>query len=262
MLPRETFLEIAGVRTRVLEAGAGEGPPVVFLHGAGSPGVWNDWHEAIAARHRLIAPDHPGFGESDRPDWLLGIDDMVFFYLDFLDHLALGRVHLVGASVGGWIAAELATVQPERVERLVLVAAAGLYAPDLPMADMFLATPEELTALVFHDPSALPAPSATPELAQRRYKGMVTMARLAWSPYLHDPKLSRRLARVRAETLIVWGENDRLIPSGYAELYRRLIPRATVALVPRCGHSAVVERPKELAALVGDFLAGGRSPAR
>jgi len=250
----EKLLDIAGVKTHVLDGGAGD--PLVYLHGAGSPGLWNVWHDALAEGHRVIAPSHPGFGDSERPEWLMGIDDMVFFYLDFLDALGLDRVSLVGSSVGGWIAAELATVQPQRVARLVLTAAAGLYTPELPLADMFLAAPEELRSLLYHEPEAFPAPEITLELMRRMHRGQVTMARIAWSPYLHNPKLARRLARVRAPTLLVWGESDRLIPPGYAELYRKLLPDARTAYIPRCGHNVIVERPREFAAVVAEFLDG------
>jgi len=255
----EKVLEIAGVRTHVLDGGAGE--PVVYLHGAGGPGLWNAWHDALAERHRVIAPSHPGFGDSERPEWLLGIDDMVFFYLDFLDALGLDRVNVVGSSVGGWIAAELATVQPTRISRLVLTAAAGLYTPELPLADLFFTAPEDLRKLLYHDPSAIPVPEMTPELMRRVHRGQVTMARIAWSPYLHNPKLARRLARVHVPTLLVWGESDRLIPPGYAELYRKLLPDARIAYIPRCGHNVLVERPREFATLVAEFLGSGGRPA-
>ncbi len=249
---QEAFLEVSGVKVHVLEGGAG--PPVLYLHGAGSPGLWNDWHDAISAEHRLIAPSHPGFGDSDRPDWLLGIDDMVFFYLELLDHLKLDRVSLVGSSVGGWIAAELATMEPRRVEKLVLACAAGLYSPELPMADMFFTAPAELRSLLYYDPSAIPVPEMTHDLMRRQYKGQVTMARIAWNPYLHNPKLARRLARINAPTLIVWGDSDRLIPPGYAELYRSRIQNSRVSIIERCGHNILVERPKEFASVAAGFL--------
>ena len=252
----ERFLDVAGVRTHVLEGGEGE--PVLYLHGAGSPGLWNAWHDAVASRYRLIAPSHPGFGDSERPEWILGMDDMVFFYLDLLDALGLERVSVVGSSVGGWIAAELGTVQPLRFARLVLTAPAGLYTPELPLADMFLAAPEELRSLIYYEPDAIPVPEMTPELMRRVHRGQVTMARIAWSPYLHNPKLARRLARVHVPTLVVWGEADRLIPPGYAELYRKLLPDARTAYIPRCGHNVVVECPREFATVVTEFLGGGQ----
>ena len=161
---------------------------------------------------------------------------------------------LVGLSVGGWIAAELATVQPRRVEKLVLAGAAGLYTPELPMADMFFLTPEQLRPLLYYDPSAIPVPEMTPELTRRQYKGQVTMARIAWNPYLHNPKLGRRLARIEAPTLIVWGDHDRLIPPGYAHRYQALIKNSRVTLIERCGHNILAERPKEFASVVAGFL--------
>lgn len=260
MRPESVMLEVAGVKVHVIEAGAGA--PVVYLHGAGSPGLWNEWHDALAARHRLIAPSHPGFGDSERPEWLLGIDDMAFFYLELLDRLALDRVSLVGLSVGGWIAAEVATLEPRRIDRLVLAGAAGLYTPELPLADVFFTAPDQLHTLLYHDPAAVPVPAMTPDLMRLQYKSRVTMARIAWNPYLHDPKLARRLARVTAPTLIVWGDDDRLIPAGYAERYRTLIRDARVTLIPRCGHNILVERPKEFAVIVQEFLAGGGGAGR
>jgi pimeloyl-ACP methyl ester carboxylesterase len=119
---------------------------------------------------------------------------------------------------------------------------------------MFFLSPAQLRPLLYFDPSAIPVPEMTPDFQRRQYKGLVTMARIAWNPYLHNPKLARRLARIDAPTLIVWGDHDGLIPPGYAEKFRGLIRNSRIAIIERCGHNILGERPKEFAGAVSAFL--------
>lgn len=254
--PREDYLELRGNRVHYFRAGSG--PPLLFLHGTGSAGAWLPVHAKLAERFEVIAPDHPGFGLSDRPDWLEGIDDLVIHYLDLLDALGLDRVHVVGTSFGGWVAAELAVSHAQRLRRLVLVDAAGLHVPGAPLPDVFWMSPEENVRIVVHDQAlaeqmlAAPADEAALQL---RIKGQTTLALLAWNPYLHNPKLARRLYRVTVPTLVVWGEHDRLIPPAHGEAYAAGIPNARLAVVPNCGHLPHYEQLEEFVRLVRDFLA-------
>jgi pimeloyl-ACP methyl ester carboxylesterase len=271
--PTEEFLELARGRVRLLRGGAGE--PVLFLHAAGGAGAWLPFHSRLAeAGFEVIAPDHPGFGKSDDFPEVEAIDDLVYHYLDVLDLLGFGpgpgartgaaaaRPHVVGASFGGWIAAEVAVHSPHLIGSLTLLSAAGLRLPDHPVADVFLMSPAKLAAALFHDPLLVPPPTASspgaaPDLDAiiAAYREATSLARFSWAPYLSDPKLERRLGRITAPTLVVAPSDDRLIPVAHARRYAALIGGADYAEVAECGHAMHVERPAEFAALVASFLA-------
>jgi pimeloyl-ACP methyl ester carboxylesterase len=257
--PTEEFLELAGGRVHLLRGGTGE--PVLFLHAAGGAGTWPPFHARLAgAGFEVIAPDHPGFGRSDDFPEVEAIDDLVYHYLDVLDGLGLARPHVVGASFGGWIAAEVAVHSPHLIGSLTLLSAAGLRLPDHPVADVFLMPPAKLAAALFHDPpppAPAPAPGAGLDLDAiiAAYREATSLARFAWVPYLSDPKLERRLGRVSAPTLVVAPSDDRLIPVAHARRYAALIDGADYAEVAECGHAMHVERPAEVASLVASFLA-------
>jgi pimeloyl-ACP methyl ester carboxylesterase len=260
--PTEEFLELAGGRVHLLRGGAGE--PVLFLHAAGGAGAWLPFHAQLAgAGFEVIAPDHPGFGQSDDFPEVEAIDDLVYHYLDVLDGLSLARPHVVGASFGGWIAAELAVHSPHLIGSLTLLSAAGLRLPEHPVADVFLMPPAKLAAALFHDPLLVPPPAsgpppgAAPDLDSiiAAYREATSLARFSWVPYLSDPKLERRLRRITAPTLVVAPSDDRLIPVAHARRYAALINGADYAEVAECGHAMYVERPAEFASLVASFLA-------
>ena len=259
--PTEEFLELAGGRVHLLRGGAGE--PVLFLHAAGGAGAWLPFHEQLAgAGFEVIAPAHPGFSRSDDFPEVETIDDLVYHYLDVLDGLGLARPHVVGASFGGWIAAEVAVHSPHLIGSLTLLSAAGLRLPDHPVADVFLMPPAELAAALFHDPLLVPPPAtaatagAAPDLDSiiAAYREATSLARFSWVPYLSDPKLERRLRRITAPTLVVAPSDDRLIPVAHARRYAALIDGADYAEVAECGHAMYVERPAEFATLVASFL--------
>jgi pimeloyl-ACP methyl ester carboxylesterase len=259
--PTEDFLELAGGRVHLLRGGAGE--PVLFLHAAGGAGAWLPFHAQLAgAGFEVIAPDHPGFGQSDDFPEVEAIDDLVYHYLDVLDGLGLDRPHVVGASFGGWIAAEVAVHSPHLIGSLTLLSAAGLRLPDHPVADIFLMPPAKLAAALFHDPLLVPPPTASspgaaPDLDAiiAAYREATSLARFSWAPYLSNPKLERRLGRITAPTLVVAPSDDRLIPVAHARRYAALIGGADYAEVAECGHAMHVERPAEFAAVVASFLA-------
>jgi pimeloyl-ACP methyl ester carboxylesterase len=257
--PTEEFLELAGGRVRLLRGGAGE--PVLFLHPAGGAGAWLPFHARLArAGFEVVLPDHPGFGKSDDFPAVEGIDDLVYHYLDVLDGLGLARPHVVGASFGGWIAAELAVHSPHLIGSLTLLSAAGLRLPEHPVADVFLMSPAALAAAAFHDPprpadSGPPGAAADLDAVIAAYREATALARFSWAPFLSDPKLERRLGRITAPTLVVAPSDDRLIPVAHARRYAALIGGADYAEVADCGHAMHVERPAEFAALVASFLA-------
>ena len=249
----EQFLDVRGTRVQLYVGG--EGTPLLFLHGAGGGG-WTPGLEQLAQRFQVYAPTHPGFGASDlREEWD-SLDDYVYHYLDLLDTLGLERVHLAGASMGGWLAAELAVGHSHRLRTLVLLDPAGLWVDEAPMADLFLLPQEELTKLMWHDPSRAPArPPATPESMLAEARTRTTVARVAWNPYFHNPKLPGRLGRIAVPTLVLWGESDRLIPLEHGRRYQQLIPGAELQVIPECGHSIFREQPERGAQAIADFIA-------
>jgi pimeloyl-ACP methyl ester carboxylesterase len=256
--PEEEFLELDGGRVHLMRGGTGE--PVLFLHAAGGAATWLPFHDMLAGRgFEVIAPDHPGFGKSDEFPEVEAIDDLVFHYLDVLDALGLDRPHVVGGSFGGWIAAELALHQPQRVASLTLLSAAGLRLPEHPVTDLFLLPPAKLPETLFHNPpppAPVPPPGTPPDLDAiiAAYREATALARFCWVPFMSDPKLERRLHRIAAPTLVVAPSDDRVIPVEHARRYAERIPNATYAEVPDCGHAMYFERPEEFTARVAAFL--------
>lgn len=259
MRPSDEFLSVGDTRIQIRRGG--KGPPLVVLHGLGDRG-WFRFHDLMARRFSVLAPTHPGFGPSDDPPWLEGVDDLVLFYLDLLDGLGLRQVHLLGASLGGWIAAEFAVRHQDRLLSLTLVDAAGLHTPDAEIADIFLMDPATRAKALHGNPEVLAEVTAmapTPEMLQVELRERVTIAKLAWDPYFHDPKLGRRLGRLRIPTLILWGRHDRLIPGAVGEAYRRAIPAADLMVIDDAGHAALRDAPDACASTLAAFL-GRTSP--
>jgi pimeloyl-ACP methyl ester carboxylesterase len=252
---KEEFVTIAGCRI-FLQRG-GNGPPLLWLHGAGGGGRWPPALARLAERFEVIAPELPGFGRSDTPDWFDTIHDVGFFTLDLLKALDLRGAHLVGASLGGWVAAEAAVRSTERLASLVLIGPAGLHMKGVPRPDTFLWTEEEATRALFHDQSLADALLAVPPdeaEIDRGLKNRFATARLAWSPRWHDPHLHKWLHRIDVPTLILWGAEDRYLPAVYAEYWAGLIPSAQAVVIPDCGHSPQAERTDAFCARVEEFL--------
>ena len=251
------MIAIAGVDLDIFEAG--EGPPLLFLHSAQGFAPEHPYVAPLSARHRFIAPSHPGFGKSSLPDWIDAVDDIAYIYLELLDHLNLQQVDLIGCSIGGWVAAELATKAPERVHRLVMVGPVGVKTGPLDrldIPDIFAIPQSDLESLLFHDPARMRMePSRlTDEQLAISVRNRETLALLAWEPYMHNPKLPRRLHRVTAPTLFVRGASDGLVSAGYIESYARLLPNARTATIAAAGHAPQVEQPEAFARTVLAFL--------
>jgi pimeloyl-ACP methyl ester carboxylesterase len=242
----------------------GRGAPLLVLHGAGGNRGFTRWTEAVAEHFTVWAPTHPGFGASGDAEWMEGIDDLARFYLWFMDAARLERPHLLGQSIGGWTAAEMATMSPASVDRLILVDPVGLKPETGEILDVFYHSPAELRDLMVYDPQTVPdwdelfgrTPTrAEAEIATRNRE---MAARLTWKPYMHNPRLVQFLPRVANPTLIVWGREDRVVPVECGEQYRRLMPNATLRVLKRCGHLPPLEHPDAFARLVVDFLEEGR----
>ena len=247
----DSFIEVDGCRTRLRRGGSGQ--PLLFLHGASGVPVILPFMEKLAARFDVLVPEHPGYGLSDEPQWLENIHDAAYFYLDFLRKLNLKDVFLIGNSMGGWIALEMAVRDTSRIESLVLVSPAGLSVPGVQPADTFLMPPEEVVRNLFFDQKMAQARLAepmTPEALDIALKNRHTTARLAWEPRLHDPFLPKWLHRIDVPVKIVWGREDRILPVRMAEEFRRLLPSAEIHVIADCGHLPHAEKPDEFVGIV------------
>lgn len=255
-------LAVAGSALRYREAGPASAPTLLFLHGAGGADSALALLGRFAGQFRVVVPDHPGFGASPDPAWLDTIHDMAYAYLDVLEALDLQRVHLVGTSLGGWIALELAVRDASRLASLTVIGAAGIRPGDIPTGDLFMWSPEERVRQLVADPAlaekilALPQ---TPEQAEVALRNHFTTAKLCWEPRFFDPHLEKWLHRLRLPTQVIWGAEDRLFPPAYGRKLAAAIPGARFALIERCGHLPPVEQPARLEALLREFIADCRS---
>lgn len=255
-------ISVRGCNITLMRGGAGR--PLLVLHGAGGAGAWLPYMADLAARHEVLVPEHPGFGASDTPDWLDTVPDLANFYLDFLDQLDIESVDLVGFSLGGWIAAELAVRNTSRLASLTLVDAAGIHVKGVEQVDSFLLDDEQRIRAMFHDSKRaddMVAQALRPELEDVGLKNRTTTAKLIWQPRGYDPHLQKWLHRIDVPTLIVWGANDRLFPPDYAHAYQRLIPGSQLAIIPECGHLPQIEQRAAFVAALESFLDQKRAAA-
>jgi pimeloyl-ACP methyl ester carboxylesterase len=255
-------LAVRGCNIRMMRGGAGA--PLFVLHGASGAGAWLPFMASLAEKFDVIVPEHPGFGESDTPEWLDTIHDLAYFYLDVLDQLDLDHVHLVGLSLGGWVAAELAVRDTRRLASLTLADAAGIHVDGVAQVDTFLRTDEQRIRDFFHDQKhadEMIARIARPELEDVAMKNRIATAKLSWQPRGYDPHLHKWLHRIDVPTLLVWGAQDRLFPKDYAFAYQRLIPGSKAVIVPECGHVPHLEKPEVFVSELAGFIDGMRVAA-
>lgn len=252
----ERTVEVQGIQTHLFEAGSPTAPPLLYLHGTNLGNLWLDYHNALAQHFHILAPDTPGFGLTVRPDWMRDMSDYILYFRDLLDTLGLDKPNIVGHSLGGWMAAELAVWYPERVSKLVLSNAAGIRVKGSPIADLFAMNIQEVLAACFDDPMAamplMPAEFNTDYMIAQ-YLERMTLATLAWNPN-YDPKLERRLARVKCPTLVIWGENDRLIPQVYGDTLHKIIAGSRLVKLAGTGHMPMFEKHEEWTNEIADFL--------
>ncbi|QND72826.1 alpha/beta fold hydrolase [Tardiphaga robiniae] len=238
----------------------GDGPAVLALHGAATIEGY-EWARGLADRFRIYLPFHPGFGESGPAPHICGMQDLIVHNLRLVACLGLDRPHLVGHSMGGWMAAEMAVVAGERFARLVLNAPAGLNHPDHRATDVSKVPPNELPQYLAHRteialryfPEGSLAPSPENFLAVRAKEGEA-LSNIRKCHGVGHPNLGRWLSRIPNETLLFWGEKDRVAPASQAVVWARAIPSSRIHIVPDVGHLALQEDPACVAAL-GDFLA-------
>ena len=251
----------------IYEGGSGGAAPLIYLHSANGEGEGLQFLDLLAESRRVIAPVFPGFGSSEGIELIEDIEDAAFHLLDLLDRLEIPTADLVGMSLGGWMAAELAVRWPERVRRLVLINSVGLYVEGSPIREIFGRPLDELASDLFADPDFPLAmlmreltkldkdPSAVPfEFLRPVLQAQAVTAKLGWNPYLHDPKLRGRLNRVTAPTLVVHALEDGIVPLSQAEAFAEGISDASLVELESAAHLAAIERPVELGEIVVEFL--------
>jgi pimeloyl-ACP methyl ester carboxylesterase len=258
--PKTSRIDAAGMAVEVLERG--EGRPILFLH-PGHPGGRMDGSaralELLAERARVIAPTHPGFGMEAGPPHLTTVDDLAYLYLDLMDAMDLRGVAVVGVSLGGWIAAEMAVKDCARMSHLVLANTVGIKVggrETRDIADIYAITDKQLAELVYADPArmvrdskTLPASELTLMARSRESTG-----RYGWTPYMHDPKLKGRLHRIHVPALVLWGEADRVVTPEYGRAFAAAIPASRFATLAGAGHLPHLEQPEAFARGVLDFI--------
>lgn len=248
---RETY-NINGVKTVVYSAGHGE--PVVFFHGGGTVDGF-DFAEPWTSKYRVIAPYHPGFGELGDDPTLSSLHDYVMHYLELFDILKLDRFNLVGLSMGGEIAARFASEHGHRIKKLVLIGPSGIIDPQHPMVDLMAVPGDQVLGfLVSNMDVLLKRLPENPGLdfMGDRYREATTFARIYWE-HPGDPKFMRFLHRIKVPTMIVWGEEDKLIPVEHTEMWKKFIPAAEIKIYKGAGHLVHLEKPEAVEA-VGNFL--------
>jgi len=262
------FVDLPVGKVQVLRGGSGQ--PVVYLHSATGEGLGLPLIDAMVESYDVIAPMFPGFGESEGIEEVDDMEDAVFVLLDLFEALSIEAPVVVGQSLGGWMAAELTSRYPRRVGALVLVNPVGLHLDGAPIKDIFSRSPGDMAEDLFADQShpmaqlmhALddyrndPAQigNLTFDMVKPVIKHMGATARLGWDPYLHNPKLRKRLRRIDVPTLVVRGVQDTLVPEAHARTFAEEIPGAQYAELADAAHLATVERGPELATLIREFL--------
>jgi pimeloyl-ACP methyl ester carboxylesterase len=256
--PHEQFIEVAGAKIHLLKGG--QGKPLVVFHSVEGGLGWRSYHRQLAQHFTVYAPTLPGFGLSQRPPWLETFSDLARFSLWILQELDLPKVSLAGHSMGGWLAAEMAVVCPQILDRLILVDAAGIQPQQGEIADIFLYGQEGSRKLMYFDPQQVPeyqelfGRKPTPEEREILAQNQETAIRYCWKPYMYDRTLPWLLPRLRVPTLIIWGREDQIVPLECGELYRQAIPGSRLEVLNQCGHCPPLEKPGEFVQLVQNFL--------
>lgn len=238
-------MKLQGLEVDVVRKGAGQ--PLLMLHGGGGPIAAMPFADRLAEKFEIIAPTHPGFAGSRIPDHFDRVDDLAFLYLDLLDALDLRDVVLMGFSMGGWTAVELATMSTERLSKLILVDSVGVKTggrDDRDIADVFAMPAEEIAKLMFHDPSLAPKPADIPdEQLQMMASNRVALGVYTWEPFMHNPKLPQRMHRINIPTHFIWGASDGVVTVDYGRKFCALIDGATMTVIEEAGHSPQMEQP-------------------
>ncbi len=261
MTPRSQILNLGNGRPSVEVLEAGEGPPLLFLHGAGGIVAWEGVLPLLSAKYHVYAPLLPGFGQSTGLDYLEDQFDLFLHGFDVIEALGLEQPYIVGESLGGWMAVEMAALRPKEIGRLALVAPVGLWRDEAPVVDLFGKMVHELVPYLFYNQNCLAAQrmmmttmlfSEKDDRTQEQVEILIAMSRgfRTVAKFLFpipENGLERRLWRIKAPTLVVWGEQDQFVSPIYADIFREKIPNAEVMKIPNTGHLIGLESPEPLA---------------
>jgi pimeloyl-ACP methyl ester carboxylesterase len=255
MIYRDDVISVRGRQVRLWRGG--QGRPLLYLHDVWSQ-AWQPIHDQLAARYEVVFPVHPGFEGADEIADIDSMEDLVFHYLDVLEALQIETPILMGASFGGWLAAEFAVRYAGRLRSLILVDALGLRVPGAPATDLFQLETSLMRRAMFADPDAAAAYTLVPDVPPQEsmlstLKARRAFARFAWQ-FPDNPKLASYLYRIHCPTLIVWGERDGVVPLSHGEVYQAGIAAAELVVIPACGHLPQVEQPQALTTAVVNFL--------
>ena len=255
----EEILKVAGAELQIIKGGAGE--PLLILHDEIGHHEWLNYHQALSKNYTLHIPSHPGFGKTPALDWIMTMRDMAGWYLHALDELGLGPVNVAGFSLGGWLAAEMAVMNPGMFKKLVLVGPTGVKPPVGEIHDMFLEVAKEFITAGVLDASKVEEfqtvcpDDASTEQVEAWEVAREEACRLGWRPYMYYAALPHLLQRLKnLPTLIVWGQQDAIVPISAGELYHESIPGSRLVVLEDCGHRPELEKTGEFVELVDNFL--------
>ena len=252
--PRTRSVQLQGVNVTVSEAG--EGRALLILHGGGGPQTVAPIAAHFAQTAHTLTPTHPGWNGTERPEWFSGIDDLAIAYLSLLAERGLRDVLVIGSSMGGWVAAEMAVRdQAGLITGIVLIGGLGVDLPEHPMCDFFRLTPRGIAEHAFHDPDRFFVdPSSLPPEQVARQRANIAALRVVAGD-MHDPKLLRRLGHVRIPALALWGASDRVVTPAYGKAYAAAFAKGRFEVIERAGHLPQIEQPATTFARLDAFSA-------
>jgi pimeloyl-ACP methyl ester carboxylesterase len=254
----EEKIQVGNVALTLLKGGRGQS--TLVLHGIEGDEGWLAFHEALAGSATVYAPSHPGYGRTERPEWLSSINHQAVFYHWFLQAAGLESVDLVGVGLGGWIAAEMALMCTDHIRNLVLVSPAGILPREGEVYDVFVESWRQVIERSFYDHRASPeylriyGEDYAPQFGGIREAGRTMNTILAYRPFMYDPAMPGMLGKIRVPTLVVLGDTDRIMPRECGERYTQGIPDASLTTLERCGHWAHLDRPEALADAIRAFV--------
>ena len=259
MSANESKLKVGDIDVQMFSGGSG--PALLYLHGAGGNTGWQPYHEELAKNHTVYAPSLPGFNGTPRPAWISTITDVAHFAQELVGALGLDQYLLMGSSMGGWVAAEMAAMDRHQIKGLVLIDPVGIKPEKGEIAEIFMVGAETRLKQRFYDTSQVAnydqyTQELTPEERDLQHSNQEMASRLCWRPYMNNPSLSRYLMKVPTPSLIVWGKQDAIVPVECGELYQSALPNATLKVIDHCGHSPQIEKPQIFHSAVSEFLSG------
>ena len=251
----DSTMEAAGTKLHVSRAGRGR--PVLVLHHETGTIDRLPFYDALAQHYDVVVPHHPGYSRSPRPEWMRSVRDIAVIYRGLLAELKLKSAALVGLGFGGWIAAEMASMAPADLSHLVLVGAMGIKPPQGDILDLAITGYMDYARAGFHDQKAFDRVyGAEPPSDQLEMWDICREMsfRIAWKPYMYNQTLPHLLGGVRTPALVVWGDDDKVVPKSAGERYAKLLPKARFEIVRSSGHCVEMEQPEELGKLVLGFI--------